>query len=358
MPSSVALPRSGPPPSRGRGWCQPPAGGTSGRGVPARAPRRRPPPRGWSFRSRPIPRGRAPSAATLAMNRWISASSGSRPKTMPARAPKVCGFPRCGISRPSLGSMCAHVHHRGRPRMRARTITTTTGRRRRARRRLIALALGVCALAVPTSAGASYGFVSDQGSVPDKDSTGSGQLVAPDHRVLDASLAPSEGSQAPAFLAATSSPVADGDEFDWADAALGAAITMAVAAFAGGALGVPQAPRRVTARFDQLRSAVRDGRGGAVLTSLSALILLHRRPDSFLASTRGGRARRTRPKSAAASGRGSSMSTTERRPRMRAISSEPRTPTTGQPRMFSEATEDLPRIRRHSRRVEYRGSAE
>ena len=120
--------------------------------------------------------------------------------------------------------------------MRGHITSSRMSRPRPRRAHLVALALVVGALAIPTSAGASYGFVSDQGSVPDKDSTGSGQLVAPDHRVLDASLAPSEGSQAPAFLAATSSPVADGDEFDWADAALGAGITMALAAFAGGAL--------------------------------------------------------------------------------------------------------------------------
>jgi len=102
--------------------------------------------------------------------------------------------------------------------------------------RPIALVLVVGALAIPTSAGATYGFVSDQGSVPDKETTGSGQLVAPDHSALDASLAPTAGSTAPTVVAATGSPVADGDGFDWADAALGAGITLALASLAGGAV--------------------------------------------------------------------------------------------------------------------------
>src|SRR5262245_5214926 len=38
--------------------------------------------------------------------------------------------------------------------MKAHTISIITGRRRRARRRAIALALGVCALAIPATAGA------------------------------------------------------------------------------------------------------------------------------------------------------------------------------------------------------------
>ncbi len=102
--------------------------------------------------------------------------------------------------------------------------------------RPIAFVLVVGALAIPTSAGATYGFVSDQGSVPGKETIGSGQLVAPDHSALDASLAPTEGSTAPTVVAANSSPVTDGDGFDWADAALGAGITMALAALAGGAV--------------------------------------------------------------------------------------------------------------------------
>ena len=79
----------------------------------------------------------------------------------------------------------------------------------------------------------------DPGPVPDKDSNGSGPLVSPDHSALNASLAPlapNDGSRAPAFIATTNSPVAGGEEFDWADAALGAGITMALVACAGGAL--------------------------------------------------------------------------------------------------------------------------
>jgi hypothetical protein len=115
----------------------------------------------------------------------------------------------------------------------------STPRPRSPHPRVVALALVMGALAIPTSASASYGFVADQGPVPDKDSAGSGPLVSPDHSSLDASLAPlapTGGSSGPEFIATTTSPVAGGDEFDWADAALGAGITGTLVAFAGGAL--------------------------------------------------------------------------------------------------------------------------
>ena len=130
--------------------------------------------------------------------------------------------------------------------MRGHFTTSSRTSRPRPKPRLarpIALVLVVGSLTIPTSAGAMYGSVSDQGSVPDENTTGSGQLVTPDHSALDASLAPTEGLTAPTVAAATRSPVADGDGFDWADAALGAGITMALAALAGGAvLGLRRQP--------------------------------------------------------------------------------------------------------------------
>lgn len=109
---------------------------------------------------------------------------------------------------------------------------------------LMALVAAICALAIPASASASYGSASDSaptpsGGPPDGVPNNAG-LVAPDHSALNESLAPISGSgpggieQPP--TTPVSSPPATGDQFDWADAALGAGITMAMVAIGGAAL--------------------------------------------------------------------------------------------------------------------------
>ena len=125
--------------------------------------------------------------------------------------------------------------------------TTTTSQSKPASRyRLIALVLGVCALAIPASASASYG--SAPGSPPDPSgapasdavSENSG-LVIPDHNALNESLGPVSrspgvtGVEAPPIPPAGVSPVSS-DGFDWADAALGAGVAMALVALGGAAL--------------------------------------------------------------------------------------------------------------------------
>jgi hypothetical protein len=146
------------------------------------------------------------------------------------------------------------------------TLTITKQSRHGARRHLIALTLAVCALAIPASAGASYGPASETagpsgyGSASDGVPSNSG-LVAPDHASLNASLNspttpqsggssfsgsldPSSGyssvnaiSGAPAGepTVVSASP-SSGDPFDWADAALGAGIAMAAVTLGGIAL--------------------------------------------------------------------------------------------------------------------------
>lgn len=121
-------------------------------------------------------------------------------------------------------------------------LTTTTNQPRPgARYRLIALVLGVCALAIPSSASALYGPTPDGaaanggGSAPDGVPDNSG-LVIPDHRSLNESLAPvtaSHGDPPPVISVSSADPA---DPFDWADAALGAGITMALVTIGGAAL--------------------------------------------------------------------------------------------------------------------------
>ena len=122
-------------------------------------------------------------------------------------------------------------------------LTTKTNRRRQGVRcGLFALTLGVCALAIPASAGAYYYGSGQESSTaaPVKESSDSG-LVIPDHTALNDSLAPVSGSQSqpgpgkPPTSLVYDSPSA-GDGFDWADAALGAGLTMALIALGGAAL--------------------------------------------------------------------------------------------------------------------------
>ena len=140
--------------------------------------------------------------------------------------------------------------------MRARTITTTTRRRRRARRRLIALALGVCALAVPASAGA---FLVDGGhksaaAVSAYESSGSGGSPGAGSIIV----LRRDGSEAEPFVADLGSryssvnaitgapageptlvsgpPASATDGFQWGDAALGAGAAMVLVALAGAVL--------------------------------------------------------------------------------------------------------------------------
>ncbi len=119
------------------------------------------------------------------------------------------------------------------------TITTITSRPKPSGRfRRIAFVLVICTLAMPASASAFYG--SERGSAPAKESSGSG-LVIPNHTALNESLAPVGGSPSPGGIERpTTPPVVEyaslDDGFDWADAALGAAATMALVALGGGAL--------------------------------------------------------------------------------------------------------------------------
>jgi hypothetical protein len=139
--------------------------------------------------------------------------------------------------------------------------TITTTKRSRPSARLTALALAVGVLAIPSSVSAFYGSASDNasGSAPDNVSRNAG-LVAPDHTSLNASLGspvtpePDRGSPSVAdpsagysSLNAISGSPADeptfvsgspstGDQFDWADAALGAGVAMALFTLGGAAL--------------------------------------------------------------------------------------------------------------------------
>ena len=124
------------------------------------------------------------------------------------------------------------------------TLSTGTVRpRHTARQTWLAVALGILFLALPTSAGAYYyGSGGETSAAPaaKQESNDSG-LVAPDHTALNDSLAPPSGSQQPGGAGNPSttlvyeSPSA-GDGFDWADAALGAALTVALITIGGAAL--------------------------------------------------------------------------------------------------------------------------
>jgi hypothetical protein len=145
---------------------------------------------------------------------------------------------------------------------------TTQSKRHRHRRPLYRLAVvaGVCALAIPASASASYGSAPDNGSGTDTVTRDAG-LVAPDHTSLNASLNSSDTSGAdlsapqgtdsssghvtdssgysspnaitggsnpePTFVSSAS---AASDPFDWGDAALGAGVAMALMTLGGVAL--------------------------------------------------------------------------------------------------------------------------
>jgi hypothetical protein len=124
------------------------------------------------------------------------------------------------------------------------TLSTNTVRPRRAAGHpWLAVAVGILFLALPASAGAYYyGSDSETSSTPavDKASSDSG-LVAPDHRALNDSLAPLSGSQNPGGTGNTPTTIvydspSAGDGFDWADAALGAGLTMALITIGGAAL--------------------------------------------------------------------------------------------------------------------------
>jgi hypothetical protein len=124
------------------------------------------------------------------------------------------------------------------------TLSTDTVRPRRAARRpWLAVALGIVFLALPTSAGAYYyGSSGETSATPavEKQSSDSG-LVAPDHTALNESLAPLSGSQNPGGTGNTPTTIvydspSAGDGFDWADAALGAGLAMALITIGGAAV--------------------------------------------------------------------------------------------------------------------------
>jgi hypothetical protein len=97
--------------------------------------------------------------------------------------------------------------------------------------------LGVAALAIPATAGASYGSVSDSGQPAASEPTDSG-LVIPDHTALNDSLAPANGQSSSGSVEGPAptpvlNPPAPVDGFDWGDAALGAGIAMALVALGG-----------------------------------------------------------------------------------------------------------------------------
>jgi hypothetical protein len=125
------------------------------------------------------------------------------------------------------------------------TLTTNINRPRRTIRgcRLLALTLGVGALALPASAGAYYdGSGPEPSSTPvaEKGSSDSG-LVIPDHTALNESLAPLSGSHEPRGVVDSPPTIVYGapsaaDGFDWADAALGAGIAMALVTLGGATL--------------------------------------------------------------------------------------------------------------------------
>ena len=106
----------------------------------------------------------------------------------------------------------------------------------------LAVALGILFLALPTSAGAYYyGSGSETSATPaaKQESNDSG-LVAPDHTALNDSLALS-GSQKPGGAGSPPTTIvyespSAGDGFDWADAALGAGLAMALITIGGAAL--------------------------------------------------------------------------------------------------------------------------
>jgi hypothetical protein len=123
------------------------------------------------------------------------------------------------------------------------TVSTNTVRPRRAARHpWLAVAIGILFLALPASAGAYYyasGSETSATPAAKKESNDPG-LVAPDHTALNDSLAPLSGSGKPGGAGNPPTIVYDspsaGDGFDWADAALGAGLTMALITIGGAAL--------------------------------------------------------------------------------------------------------------------------
>ena len=118
------------------------------------------------------------------------------------------------------------------------TTITTAGRRG------LVIVLTVCSLAIPASATAFYGSAHESGAAGNRSAGNPARdsgLVIPDHSALDASLAPVSGSgvargvgQPPVSPVLEPAPV--GDRFDWADAALGAGVAMALVALGAAAL--------------------------------------------------------------------------------------------------------------------------
>jgi hypothetical protein len=121
---------------------------------------------------------------------------------------------------------------------------TKTSGTRPSRRIGFVILLAALAMAIPSSAFGSYGFVSDEGTnqgsaASDTRSraevgraTADG-LVLPNHEALNDSLGPlSKSHGVPGAGAAPASPVpaptSSADKFDWADAALGAGIAISL----------------------------------------------------------------------------------------------------------------------------------
>jgi hypothetical protein len=123
--------------------------------------------------------------------------------------------------------------------------TTVTAAARLRRPAAFVVTLAVCAIAIPASASGFYGSAPDQGSGPATAANDSGPsndsgLVIPDHTSLNESLAPVSGSSNPDGVEQpTPTPVIEpspiGDGFDWADAAMGAGVTIALIALGAGA---------------------------------------------------------------------------------------------------------------------------
>ncbi len=140
--------------------------------------------------------------------------------------------------------------------MRTHTMKTISRRRRRARPcHALALALGVCALAIPASAGADP-FGADGSSLNTIDPPATNALHS-DQRQISEPGSPSGSVESPyaggseyatpnAILGSdglgeptgvvSGSPADTGSGFDWASAAIGAAAAMALATLGGAAL--------------------------------------------------------------------------------------------------------------------------
>jgi hypothetical protein len=118
--------------------------------------------------------------------------------------------------------------------------TTVTATARLRRPAAFVVTLAVCAIAIPASASGFYGSAPEQGSGPATAPNDSGPSndsgpPVPDHTSLNALLGPVSGSSSPSGVEQpTPTPVIEpspiGDGFDWADAALGAGVAIALIA--------------------------------------------------------------------------------------------------------------------------------